>query len=93
MSVSTDVCSFAVNHILCFKMCDRDWVLGTADDVDIQFARSGGAGGQNVNKVNTKVDMRLKLDVSWLSEEIRAVLQRQASVHEPNGFAPRCTFK
>lgn len=54
-------------------------LLVTADDVDIQFARSGGAGGQNVNKVNTKVDMRLSLDVPWLSEDMRAVLQRQAS--------------
>jgi ribosome-associated protein len=29
---------------------------------DINFSRSGGPGGQNVNKVNTKVTLRLRLD-------------------------------
>uniref|UniRef100_A0A453IIA8 Prokaryotic-type class I peptide chain release factors domain-containing protein n=1 Tax=Aegilops tauschii subsp. strangulata TaxID=200361 RepID=A0A453IIA8_AEGTS len=44
----------------------------TMDHVTVSFARSGGAGGQNVNKVNTKVDMRFNVEKAhWLGERIK----------------------
>ncbi|KAF3448415.1 hypothetical protein FNV43_RR09128 [Rhamnella rubrinervis] len=44
----------------------------TLDHVIVSFARSGGPGGQNVNKVNTKVDMRFNVkNAYWLSDRIR----------------------
>ncbi|CAL9091372.1 unnamed protein product [Musa textilis] len=42
------------------------------EHVTISYARSGGPGGQNVNKVNTKVDMRFNVKKAyWLSERVR----------------------
>ena len=47
------------------------------EDVDISFARSGGAGGQNVNKVNTKADIRLNIDkISWLEDDMKEALRK-----------------
>ena len=42
------------------------WVV-PADDLAFEFVRSSGPGGQNVNKVATKVELRLKLSTSALS--------------------------
>jgi ribosome-associated protein len=39
------------------------WVV-PADDLEFKFVRSSGPGGQNVNKVATKVELRLKLAAS-----------------------------
>jgi ribosome-associated protein len=48
------------------------------DQAEISLSRSGGPGGQNVNKLNTKVTLRLSLDkVEGLSE---AELERSRAV-------------
>ncbi|XP_059609364.1 large ribosomal subunit protein mL62 [Phlebotomus argentipes] len=43
------------------------------EQLEITYSRSSGPGGQNVNMVNTKVDLRFKLDsASWIPEGVRA---------------------
>lgn len=49
-------------------------------ELQFQFARSGGAGGQNVNKVATKAELRFNVRQSQLlSDEERAVLEEKLS--------------
>ncbi|KAL0892643.1 hypothetical protein ABMA27_014367 [Loxostege sticticalis] len=44
--------------------------------LDITYSASSGPGGQNVNKVHTKVDLRFKLsDADWIIPEIRQKMQ------------------
>ncbi|XP_075153044.1 large ribosomal subunit protein mL62 [Haematobia irritans] len=43
--------------------------------LDITFSRSSGPGGQHVNTVNTKVDIRFKLaEADWIPEKTRQKL-------------------
>ncbi|WP_018476212.1 alternative ribosome rescue aminoacyl-tRNA hydrolase ArfB [Pontibacter roseus] len=47
-------------------------------ELSFQASRSGGAGGQNVNKVATKVELRFHVDSSaLLSEEEKALVQEK----------------
>lgn len=44
-------------------------------EIDVTYSGSSGPGGQNVNRVSTKVDLRFKVQsASWLSEEIKEKL-------------------
>jgi ribosome-associated protein len=50
---------------------DRDLL----SEVKFSFSRSGGAGGQNVNKVNTKAELRFNINLSLkLTPEEKAML-------------------
>ena len=51
------------------------------DELELQFARSGGSGGQNVNKVNSKAQLRWSVTTSRaLPNDVRhRFLERYAS--------------
>jgi ribosome-associated protein len=49
------------------------------DEFDVAYARSGGAGGQHVNKTSSKVQLRFHLRASTaLSAEVKARLRKAA---------------
>ncbi len=49
----------------------RNWVV-PASAIAIHFARSGGPGGQNVNKLNTKAEVRVRVaDLGFPADDVR----------------------
>lgn len=51
------------------------------DSVEVSFVRSSGSGGQNVNKLSTKVELRLDLSTrqAWMPAEVQRRLKEQQS--------------
>ncbi|GFG28905.1 hypothetical protein Cfor_12249 [Coptotermes formosanus] len=58
------------------------------DKLHITYSRSSGPGGQNVDKVNTKVDLRFHVaSAEWLSQDIRErILEQHKTKMTKEGF-------
>ena len=47
------------------------------EEIEVEYARSGGPGGQHVNKTETKVTLRFDLPASSLPDEVKEKLRRR----------------
>lgn len=51
------------------------------EELDVTYSRSSGPGGQNVNCVDTKVDVRFKVETAkWIPEIVRSRLLEEVSI-------------
>ncbi|GCB81355.1 hypothetical protein scyTo_0023139, partial [Scyliorhinus torazame] len=51
-----------------------------ADRLTVTYCRSSGPGGQNVNKVNTKAEVRFHVATAdWLPEDVRSAITAKVS--------------
>lgn len=58
----------------------RPGIIIPSDALSVSFSRSGGKGGQNVNKVSTKVELTLDLTMLRASAKVRSrILSKLAS--------------
>lgn len=51
-----------------------DSIIINEDDITFEFSRSSGPGGQNVNKVESAVTLRFRINGSSLPDELKSQL-------------------
>lgn len=67
--LSSDISKFALRCLSTPRPRDIEIPL---DKIDLRYSRSSGPGGQNVNKLNTKVDIRFNVaSADWLPQAVR----------------------
>uniref|UniRef100_A0A7M4E4P5 Large ribosomal subunit protein mL62 n=1 Tax=Crocodylus porosus TaxID=8502 RepID=A0A7M4E4P5_CROPO len=78
--VVTPVACFAASHLHPQGMgSEQSWSLAQ-NRLSISYCRSSGPGGQNVNKVNSKAEVRFHLaSADWIPEDVR---QKIAVMHK-----------
>lgn len=48
------------------------------EELLVSYSRSSGPGGQNVNKVNTKVEVRLNVEqATFLPKEVKDIVRKE----------------
>jgi peptidyl-tRNA hydrolase ICT1 len=74
----TNILFIKKNPIMIRKFCSNisQQLQIPMNKIIISFSRSSGAGGQNVNKVNTKVELRFNVDLAdWLNDKAKIRLK------------------
>jgi len=76
-----------------FSFARSEWTVPKSvtvpeDSVEFSYVRSSGAGGQNVNKLNTKAELRFHvMAATWMPKEVRErLVQQQANRINKEGY-------
>lgn len=71
-----------LSHDVWYAVCTNvSGVTCVSDKLQITYSRSTGPGGQNVDKVNTKVDLRFHVaSAEWISQDIKQRILDQVTL-------------
>lgn len=63
----------------------------SVDELVITYSRSSGPGGQNVNTLSTKVDLRLHLEsTNWLHPDVKSKIIESVRFFNSYLFLLKC---